>query len=50
QWNKTIKRHKLTLINNGKTPMQAVCANMRKLIHICFDVIKNQEAFKLQES
>ena len=50
QWNKTIKRHKLTLINNGKTPMQAVCANMRKLIHICFGVIKNQEAFKLQES
>ena len=50
QWNKTIKRHKLTLINNGKTPMQTVCANMRKLIHICFGVIKNQEAFKLQVS
>lgn len=30
--------------------MQAVRANMRKLIHICFGVIKNQEAFKLQEN
>jgi len=30
--------------------MKAVCANMRKHIHICFDIIKNQEAFKLQES
>ena len=50
QWNYKIQQQKIALLNNGKTSMQIIGANMRKLIHICFGVIKNQEAFKLQES
>ena len=50
QWNYKIQQQKIALLNNGKTSMQIIGANMRKLIHICFGVIKNQEAFKIQES
>ncbi len=38
------------LISNGKTPMSALGAAMRKLIHICFGVIKHQTKFKSQLS
>jgi transposase len=30
---------------NGKTPMQIVCAAMRKLLHIAFGVLKHKRAF-----
>jgi hypothetical protein len=29
----------------GKTPMQVICAAMRKLLHIAFGVIKNNRPF-----
>lgn len=33
------------LENNGKTPMQIVCASMRKLLHIAFGVLKHKSPF-----
>jgi len=33
------------LRQNGKTPMQIVCAAMRKLLHIAYGVIKNNRPF-----
>ncbi len=38
------------LIAHGKPPMVAVGAAMRKLVHICFGVIKHQSAYKSQIS
>lgn len=45
QHNPTIKAMALRLINNGKNKMQALGAAMRKLVHICFGVLKNQQKY-----
>jgi hypothetical protein len=46
--NPDIKAQKVRLINAGKTNMQALGAAMRKLIQICFGVIKNQSKYQPQ--
>ena len=33
------------LLRNGKTKMAALCAVMRKLVHMCFGVLKHQQAY-----
>jgi transposase len=33
------------LLRRGKTKLSALCAAMRKLVHICFGVIKNQQNY-----
>ncbi len=45
QHNKIIKEFAKRLKNRGKTPMQIVCAAMRKLLHIAFGVLKHKRAF-----
>lgn len=48
QYNPDIKRHYERLVNNGKTKMSALCAAMRKLVHICFGVLKHQTPYQVQ--
>lgn len=48
QYNPDIARQKKRLLANGKTKMQALGAAMRKLVHICFGVIKNQTEYSPQ--
>jgi transposase len=36
------------LLKRGKTKMSALCAAMRKLVHICFGVVKNQQPYRPQ--
>lgn len=48
QYNPDIIRQKNRLLANGKTKMQALGAAMRKLVHICFGVIKNQTVYSPQ--
>lgn len=43
--NEIIKSFADRLSQRGKTPMQIVCAAMRKLLHIAFGVIKNNRPF-----
>lgn len=43
--NQTIKEFASRLSQLGKTPMQVICAAMRKLLHIAFGVIKNNRPF-----
>lgn len=45
QHNEIIKGFAERLKKNGKTPMQIVCAAMRKLLHIAFGVLKHKRAF-----
>jgi transposase len=45
QHNEIIKKFAERLKKNGKTPMQVVCAAMRKLLHIAFGVLKHKRAF-----
>jgi transposase len=45
QHNEIIKEFAERLKRNGKTPMQIVCAAMRKLLHIAFGVLKHKRAF-----
>lgn len=45
QYNQTIKQFASRLSQNGKTPMEVICAAMRKLLHIAFGVIKNNRPF-----
>lgn len=45
QHNPTINDFALRLEKNGKTPMQIVCASMRKLLHQAFGVLKHKEPF-----
>jgi transposase len=45
QHNQTIKQFASRLSQLGKTPMQVICAAMRKLLHIAFGVIKNNRPF-----
>lgn len=45
QHNAIIKEFAERLKQSGKTPMQVVCAAMRKLLHIAFGVLKHKRAF-----
>ena len=44
--NPDIKAQYERLLANGKCKMQAVCAAMRKLVHICFGVVKHQQPYQ----
>jgi len=46
--NPDISAMKERLLANGKNRMQAIGAAMRKLVHICFGVIKNQTEYRPQ--
>jgi len=48
QHNPDIKKQNQRLLKNGKSKMSALCAAMRKLVHICFGVIKHQEPYQVQ--
>ncbi|MGH9947744.1 MAG: IS110 family transposase [Pyrinomonadaceae bacterium] len=45
KYNEIVKLFARRLSQNGKTPMQIVCASMRKLLHIAFGVIKHNRPF-----
>ena len=45
QYNPDIIDQRQRLLAAGKTKMQALGAGMRKLVHICFGVIKNQTKY-----
>lgn len=45
QHNEIIKEFASRLKKRGKTPMQIVCAAMRKLLHIAFGVLKHKRPF-----
>ena len=47
QHNPVLKQHYDRLIARGKCKMSALCAVMRRLVQICFGVIKHQKAFCL---
>jgi transposase len=44
--NPELKRSYDTLIRRGKTDKQALTAVMRKLVHICYGVVKNNEPYR----
>lgn len=46
--NPDIKAQYERLLANGKCKMQAICAAMRKLVHICFGVLKHQMPYQPQ--
>lgn len=46
QHNPDIQRHYQRLLKNGKSKMAALGAAMRKLVHICFGVLKHQTAYQ----
>ena len=48
QYNPCIIKQKERLLSNGKTKMQALGAAMRKLVHICYGVLKTQTKYKPQ--
>ena len=50
QHNPDIKRHYLRLLKNGKSKMAALGAAMRKLVHICFGVLKHQTAYQARSA
>lgn len=50
QHNPLIKVQRERLLRNGKTKMQALGAAMRKLVHLCFGVIKHQTEYSPQVS
>ena len=41
-----IKHNPDIKLANGKCKMQAVCAAMRKLVHICFGIVKHQQPYQ----
>lgn len=45
KYNEVIKQFAQRLSQNGKRPMQIICAVMRKLLHIAYGVIKNNRSF-----
>lgn len=45
KYNAIIKQFARRLSQNGKSPMQIICAAMHKLLHIAFGVIKNKRPF-----
>lgn len=48
QHNEIIRAHYQRLLKNGKAKMAALIAAMRKLVHICFGVLKYQTPFHAQ--
>ncbi len=46
--NPDIKQQYERLLRNGKAKMSAICAAMRKLVHICFGVLKHQQPYQPQ--
>ncbi len=48
RYNPDVLRQIDRLAENGKTKMQALGAAMRKLVHICFGVVKNQTEYSPQ--
>ncbi|WP_370277762.1 IS110 family transposase [Pontibacterium sp.] len=42
QWNPDVKTHRERMLARGKSKMSALGAAMRKLVHICFGVLKQQ--------
>lgn len=48
KWNVDIAEFNRRMIERGKTKMEALGASMRKLVHICFGVIKNQTPYSPQ--
>lgn len=46
KWNPELKAFYATLIKRGKSPKQAVTAVMRKLVHLCYGVVKNQTPYR----
>jgi transposase len=48
KYNSDLIAHKERLLANGKTTMQALCATMRKLVHMCFGVLKHQTVYQPQ--
>jgi len=47
-WNDKVQYERL--LGNGKSKMCAIGAAMRKLVHICYGVVKNQEAYTVQSA
>lgn len=45
KYNEIVIQFARRLRENGKTPMQIICASMRKLMHIAFGVIKHDRPF-----
>lgn len=48
QHNPDIKQQYERLLKRGKTKMAALCAAMRKLVQICFGVLKHQQPYQAQ--
>ena len=48
QHNPDIKQQYERLLRKGKTKMAALCAAMRKLVQICFGVLKHQNSYQSQ--
>ena len=48
--NPDIKVQYERLLGNGKSKMCAIGAAMRKLVHICYGVLKNQEAYTVRSA
>jgi len=48
--NPDVKAHYQRLVASGMAKLAAVCAAMRKLVHICFGVIKHQTPYQPQQS
>ncbi len=46
QYNPDIRVHYQRLLKRGKSKMSALVAAMRKLVHICFGVLKHQKPFQ----
>ena len=46
QHNPDIREHYQRLLKNGKSKKSALCAAMRKLVHICFGVLKHQQPYQ----
>jgi len=46
--NPDIKRQYERLLKNGKSKLSAIGAAMRKLVHICFGVLKHQVPYQVQ--
>ncbi len=48
KYNPDIKIQYERLLKKGKVKMSALCAAMRKLVHICFGVLKHQKPYQQQ--
>lgn len=48
QYNPDIKAQYECLLKNGNSKMQAIGAAMRKLVQICFGVVKHQSEYRPQ--